>query len=177
MAEIKKQDIQIMICEGTRVNDDHKISEKEVFNDAYKILKNKKGLILVDSSPTDLNRFNTLYKLSNKLNRTLVIQSQHYFYLNYFNTHKVPILGLNKTFVYARQKCSVKKWEEETLNLDNVIIADNIAKNQKQYMLVVNFFQIQELIDIKPEKGSYFLRSTTEPHSEEMELSEERFKR
>jgi hypothetical protein len=43
-------------------------------------------------------------------------------------------------------------------------------------MLIINFYQIQELIDINPIKGSYFLRSTTEPHSEEMELSEERFK-
>ncbi len=177
MAEIKKQNIKIMICEGTRVSDNHKISEKEVFNDAYKTLKNKKGLILIDSSPTDLNRFDTLYKLSKKLNRILVIQPQHYFYLNYFNTHNYPIPGLDKTFVYAREKCSTKKWEQETLDLQNVINSKDIEKNQKQYMIVINFFQIQELIDINPGKGSYFLRSTTEPHSEEMELSEERFKR
>ena len=176
MSAIKKQNIQIMICEGTRIKDDHKVSEKEVFNEAYKILQNKKGLILVDSSPTDLNRFNTLCELSQKLNRTLVIQPSHYYYLQFFNNNNYPIPGFDKIFVYARQKCSIRQWEQETLDLDNVITADDISNNQKQYMLIINFYQIQELIDINPIKGSYFLRSTTEPHSEEMELSEERFK-
>lgn len=109
MKEIKKQNIQLMICEGTRINDDHKVSEKEVFNEAYRILKNKKGLVLIDASPTDLGRFNTLFELSQKLNRTLVVQPSYYYYLQYFNNHNYPIPEIDKTFVYARQKCSTKK--------------------------------------------------------------------
>lgn len=35
-------------------------------------------------------------------------------------------------------------------------------------------FQLKELIDVRPEQSSQYIRSTTEPFDDEMELSENR---
>jgi len=43
-------------------------------------------------------------------------------------------------------------------------------------MFTLSDFNVQELIDVKPTEGSTYIRSTTEPFSEEMEFKAERFR-
>ncbi len=41
-------------------------------------------------------------------------------------------------------------------------------------MFSCNYFQLKELIDIRPEAGSQYIRPTTGPFDEEMEISDRR---
>ena len=52
--------------------------------------------------------------------------------------------------------------------------ADYVHKHQSELIVHLGFFHINELLDIKPAKGSIYLHSTSEPHNEEMRIDEER---
>jgi len=82
---------------------------------------------------------------------------------------------LKNVKLYAKRKITFKKWERDLIKDYNTCNSNDVKKNKKKFMLVLNFYQVQELIDIKPGRESYYLRAITEPHNEEMEISEERF--
>ncbi len=178
---LKKTKIKVFLCEGTRVKDQSILTEQEVYKKALANVKKTKGLVVVDYSIGDIMRFKTLLKIAKETNRLMVLP---YNYFNYLMVmEKNGILRKNgirksdfeKIMLYAKRKITFKKWERDLLKNFKTCNSDDIKKNQKGFMLVLNFFQVQELIDIKPDKDSYYLRAITEPHSEEMEISEERF--
>jgi ribonuclease J len=61
-------------------------------------------------------------------------------------------------------------WEREFLDHANAITASHIRKNQDEYIFRRDFFELKELIDVKPEAGSSYIRSVCEPFDLEMEL-------
>jgi len=62
------------------------------------------------------------------------------------------------------------KWQRKFLKYSNAIKAEDIRKQQSKYMLYMEFFDLTELLDIKPCNGSVFIHSLTEPFNEEMEI-------
>ena len=83
------------------------------------------------------------------------------------------LVGRND-FTDEQIKQDYSSWEKNYLDLDNIIIAEEIRKNQKEYVMFMNYFQLNNLMDIKPKKGSVHIRSICEPFSEEMELDQKR---
>jgi ribonuclease J len=47
-------------------------------------------------------------------------------------------------------------------------------QDQNEYIFVCSYWQLNQLIDVKPVPGSKYLRSITEPFSDEMRLDAER---
>ncbi|KYK33030.1 MAG: hypothetical protein AYK22_09140 [Thermoplasmatales archaeon SG8-52-3] len=64
---------------------------------------------------------------------------------------------------------------KKRLNYPNIITAEEITKRQRDYMVVLNFYYFNMLIDLKP-KGGLYIHSLSEPFNEEMEISYERMK-
>jgi ribonuclease J len=54
--------------------------------------------------------------------------------------------------------------------------AYDISNNPKDYILHAGYFDMNELFDIEPPRGSVFIRAATEPFNVEMELDEDRLK-
>ena len=52
-----------------------------------------------------------------------------------------------------------------------------LLKNQKDMIFYCSDFQVQELIDVRPKENSAYIRSSTEPFDDEMELDQKRVKR
>ncbi|MBZ9570577.1 hypothetical protein KQY27_03330 [Methanobrevibacter sp. TMH8] len=61
------------------------------------------------------------------------------------------------------------KWEREFLENGNVITYKDVKENGKDYIFRCDFFELKELIDIKPKNGIY-IHSMTEPFNDEMEI-------
>ncbi len=59
------------------------------------------------------------------------------------------------------------------LNYTNIITSEEISKNQGNFLIVLNFWYLNQLIDLKPTSGVY-IHSLSEPFNEEMEISYER---
>ena len=66
-----------------------------------------------------------------------------------------------------------KKWEKEFIESGNSINYKDIQEEPQKYIFRCDFFELKELIDIKP-SNSIYIKSVTEPFDEEMEFDERR---
>jgi ribonuclease J len=178
---LKKSKIKIFICEGTRVTEQLVLTEEAVYEKALKNVAAVKGLVVVDYSIGDVMRFKTLLKIARQTKRLIALPYNYFNYLSFLNQEGVlkeegiESKDFQNLVLYAKKKITLRKWEKDLLKNNKICTADEIKENKNRFMLVLNFYQVPELIDIQPDEKSYYLRAITEPHSEEMEISEERF--
>jgi len=66
-----------------------------------------------------------------------------------------------------------EKWEYEFLDHSRAITCEELRKNQDEYIWRCDFFELKELIDVKPKKNSRYIWGVTEPFDVKMELNEE----
>ena len=78
-----------------------------------------------------------------------------------------------RTGTYADYDYISEPYIRSRLNYPNIITAEEISKNPEDYIVVLNYWYFNTLIDLKPEKGVY-VHSLSEPFNEEMEISFER---
>ena len=64
-----------------------------------------------------------------------------------------------------------KKWERGFLDGENVLTYKDLQENPEDYIFRCDFFELKELIDIKPQNGIY-IQSSTEPFDEQMEINQ-----
>lgn len=180
-AFLRKSRIKIFICEGTRIQEQSILREKDVYQKALAQIQKVKGLVAVDYSIGDIARFKTILKIAKKTKRRIALPYNYFNYLSVMERegvlqeHGISRADLKNITLYAKEKIYLQKWELDLIKNYRTCYSSEIRKNQKKFMLVLNFYQVQELIDIKPDEKSYYLRAITEPHSEEMEISEQRF--
>ncbi len=172
---LAKKKIDVFLCEGTRVQEKKIVREKDVYRRAKSIIEKVSGLVVADYSLTDITRFRTLAAIARETGRTMVLPFNYFGYLAFLKEQGYPIDDFKNIRLYPKKKATLKRWEKELLTKYPVVDKKDLKEHQKNFLVVLNFYQIQELIDIQPQKGSYFLRAITEPHSEEMEISEGRF--
>ncbi len=174
-----------MITEGTRI-DTKKTNESEikVYQKSKSEIKKCKRISIVDFNFKDVDRFTTFYKIANELKKKLVISFKHACFLEKYHRDeklKTPdskdknILLLKPkrlTGTYIDEDYT-DKYIKKRINYPNVITAEDIAKNPQQYMVVLNFWYFNSLVDLKPKNGVY-IHSLSEPFNEEMEISYDR---
>jgi len=56
-------------------------------------------------------------------------------------------------------------WERDFM--DKMVTYEDVHKDQSKLVMDLDFYQFAELIDIKPDRGSHFIHSMSEPFSEE----------
>ena len=177
-----------MITEGTRIDvEKDNSTEKTVYDTAGKIVSDSRGLVIADFNFKDVDRFRTFYKIAMESGRKMVIGFKHACFLERYASDKklnVPgstgenIMILKQklgTGTYADSDYSNYKFIKDRLNYPNLITADEIRENEQDYILVLNFWYFNNLVDLKPKKGAY-IHSLSEPFNEEMEISFERMK-
>jgi ribonuclease J len=176
-----------IITEGTRINiDKTDESERKVYNKAKKEIVNNKNLSIVDFNFKDVDRFTTFYKTAKDLNKKLVISFKHACFLERYHKDKklktpdsndCNILLLKPkrlTGTYIDEDYT-DRYIKRRLDYPNIIKAEDIIKNPNDYMVVLNFYYFNMLVDLKPNYGLY-IHSLSEPFNEEMEISYERMK-
>lgn len=186
----------IIISEGTRIGRrGENLTEKFIEEKATHLVDNAQGHVLVNYPIRDLDRFLTFYQVARNTDRTLVVNLKQAYLLNLFQGEGYP--PLSELAIYLPQRnyglckednyvciegnwiCAsefdeeiasdYKVWERPFLELENTVNCDDIRYNPQEYIFTCDFFELKELIDIKPEQGIY-LWSKTEPFTEEMEI-------
>lgn len=177
-----------LIIEGTNIKrkEENLLSEKMVYEKALEVAKNAKEALIVDFNFKDVDRFKTFFNIAKEVERKIVISFRHACFLERYYKYKElevpsikddniaifkPKLG---TGTYSEEDYSNYKFIKNRLSYKNIITAEDIRKNQKEYMIVLNFYSFPNLIDIKPNDGSIFIHSLSEALNEEMEISEKR---
>ena len=198
--EAKKAKPTIMISEGTRIDSDRNISEIDIEKRAVDAVERCKGLVVVNYPVRDLDRLVTFYKVAEDTGRKLVVSLKQAYILNLFNEISNEYPDLSDVMIYKPRKgwgllgedsfacvedewlCAsdiesaqclrdYKKWERELLENDNVLNYQDLRKDPESYIFRCDFFELKELIDIKPVNGVY-IKSSTEPFDEQMEINE-----
>jgi ribonuclease J len=180
---------QIMICEGTRINETSLTREKDVFDVCKYFVENSKGhLIYADYSYKDTDRFTTFYNIAKSTGRSLLIHAKVARYLKSLgsggNPLNLPSLGDENIVIYKPRGKSggyhdddYSKEDRELYdgNQTNVQTAEDVKCNPAKVIVALGSYQIDELVDIAPTEGLY-LHSSSEPFNEEGEMSEEKMK-
>ncbi len=176
-----------MITEGTRI-DQPKTDESEDKVHTVskpKILENK-GLTIVDFNFKDVDRFRTFYSIAKESEKKMVISFKHACFLDRYHLEDkldVPDSSGENIFLLKPKRMTgtyidedySDKYIQKRLNAPNILTAEDIAKNPKDYMIVLNFWYFNTLVDLKP-KNSLYVHSLSEPFNEEMDISYARMK-
>ena len=177
-----------MICEGTRVNSTQADSEEQVKEVAKERVDKTKGLVVANFPVRDTDRMQSFFQVAQQTDRALVINLKQAYLLELFRESGIAAPRIDddhlrvyiprKTWgVYKDDRFSEKiqredydYWEREFLDHANAVTARDIRENQDEYIFRCDFFELKELIDVKPEAGSSYIRSVCEPFDIEMEL-------
>jgi ribonuclease J len=131
-----------------------------------------------------VDRFNTFYQIAKNLNKKLVISFKHACFLERYHRDsklKTPDSRDDQILILKPKRLTGTYIDEDytdwyisrRLSYPNIITAEDIAKDPKKYMVVLNFYYFNMMVDLKPYSGVY-IHSLSEPFNEEMEISYER---
>jgi ribonuclease J len=193
-----------LIIEGTRINKDTPDTESSVEERCLELVSKTKGLAMVGFAWKDITRYQTLKKVAEHTGRVLVISPKLAFLLNklkHIEEQNITDISYDKAVrVYLKRKQNMiyskgdyvnskydagysVDWDRatpSTINLEhfnNGIRAYQIKQNPSKYIVHLDYYDFNELIDLSPAQGSSYIRASSEPFNTEMQLDEERLKK
>ncbi len=184
---------EILITEGTRIKEKDWETEEDVERKALDVVRKTKGLAIVNFPARDTDRLISFLNVAKSSGRKLAIESRIAYLLDLLkgtDSIEVPSSDDSDIRIYLMKKSwglidrkeypdeirkgDYAKWEQDYMDRGNAITSSDIKKNQKDFIMYCNFFQLKELVDVRPMEGSAFIRSLVEPFSDDMELDEKR---
>lgn len=171
-----------LITEGTRIDIDNKNeSEKKIYHTSRNQIEKCRNLSIVDFNFKDVDRFTTFYKIAKDVGKKLVISFKHACFLERYARDpklETPDISDDNILILKPKRLTGTYIDEDytdpyikkRLDYPNIIKAEEIAKNPNDYMVVLNFYYFNTLIDLNP-KGGVYIHSLSEPFNEEMEIS------
>lgn len=178
-----------LLCEGTRIDQETSVSEAEVQEQLSKFIKEAKGLVFVEHPIRDLDRVISIFKAAKANKRELVVTLKLAYLIEAlqeycpFKLEDVKILVPRKGWgLICKEKADCRqveidyeKWEQSYIHRNNAINYLELQKNSSKYVVSMNLFEVNQLLDIKP-KNAIWVKSSCEPFCDEMEMDEERKK-
>jgi len=183
----------ILLIEGTRIQDSATRTEEDVKNQVItETLKKNGKLVSALVSSLDVDRIRTLIQAAEECGRIPVLSPRIYHLIKTLEEveSKVKLPRMENVKIYFEKRSIIdngyflesayfrgwlKKLYEKLLNSDKLIKSEDISKHQDEYFLIFNSLQcVFELAEIKPRPGSLFIESTSEPHDEEQEIEWEK---
>ena len=168
-----------MICEGTRMVEEERrknYSEQQVEDLAGKVISSTDKIVFVTRYSRDMDRFRSFYNIARRNNRKIVISPKAAHLLSKLldDTRLVlpdPLEDDDILVYYKRKKTGefnesdYYHWERQFM--DKMVTYEFVHENQGNLVMDLDFYQFAELIDIRPDAGSDFIHSMSEPYSEE----------
>jgi ribonuclease J len=168
-----------LITEGTRMVEKKpraNYSESEVKEKANEIISSTNKIVFVTHHGRDIDRFRTMHQAAKQNSRKIVIFPRMAYLLNKLVEDEHldfpnPLRDSSILVYYKRKKSGTFSeedyyvWERPFMN--KMVTAEYVHENQSKIVMDLDFYQFGELIDIKPDEGSHFIHSMSEPFSEE----------
>jgi len=179
---------EVLICEGTRIHEQERgLSEKEVFYRIKEYITNTKNLVVCNFSIRDIDRFKTFYLAAKESGRKFTLTLKQAYLLKTLRENDrslaLPDIEDDNIAIYLhREKWGrfedddYRGWEREFLRCKNAINFEDIHRRPKDFIFYCDYYSMNELIDVKPEEGSSYIYSLSEPHDEEQEIDFKRMK-
>jgi ribonuclease J len=178
----KEKNPDLMLCEGTRINEAAYHTEKDVYDSCkFLVSQTRSSLVFADYSYKDIDRFTTFYNVARETKRKLLIGIRAARYLHALKLADpnldIPEIDDESLGIYRPRelKCATddKDFYEKH---SNVWTFSDMKGKESQLVASMSSYSADELIDIRPSNGLY-IHSTSEPFNEEGEIDEERTRR
>jgi len=185
--------IDVMLCEGTRVESEKKWTEKDIGDSIADKISKTEGIVFVDFAWKDTTRYETILEAARKNNRTFVINSRLAYLLNKLGQQlpddvRVFLKRKGSCFYSPSDYTGYKHevgyeldWKMMGIDLthyENGLIASDIVADPSKYVMMLSFFDLGQIFDFTNKDGkipgSVFIKAQCEPFSDEMEIDERR---
>ena len=160
-----------LLIEGTRAGPDPRLNftEAGVRTGVDQVLAATEGVALAACYPRDVDRVKTLHAAAADSGRDLVVPFKMAHLLSTLASDgelHVPVPGVDPHLkVYLRPKKTYYKFERPFLG--DAVGAGWVREHGREALLLLDMHQFTELIDLRPPRGTPFIRSMSEPFSEE----------
>lgn len=176
-----KSEPEVMLAEGTNILGGEVSSEAEVKSKLGSIVTNTKSIVLANFSNVDIDRIRTFYQVAKENDRILAISLKQAFILTALSADRA--LGLPKVLdsdehivVFRRSKKRYYDWEQNVISHAKTIDSQELRNEQNKFIVAFSMPDFKELVDIRPNPGSVFVLSMSEPFNEEQEFEFERLR-
>jgi ribonuclease J len=168
-----------MICEGTNLTEAQVSTEQEVESKVGKVVAATPKLVLADFRPADVDRIRTFYQTAKNNGRQLAISLKQAHLLDRLKADKhlaLPDIDSGEFLIFQREKKRYFNWENAIKDRHtNVVDAQRIGEIQNKLILSSSYSDFNAMLDIRPEAGSSFIFSTSEPFNEELEIQHDKY--
>ncbi len=177
-----------LICEGTRIEETESPTEQDVQDRAGEIVRDTRNLVIVNYPWKDIERMRSFYQVAKNSGRRLAVslKQAHLLELLQGTDAQAPSLDDQHIAIYIDRKNwglitkphyprdiveqDYEAWERKFLHRPNRVTCEDIYRHQSEFIIRIDFFDLADLIDIRPAEGSCYIRSVTEPLDEEAEI-------
>jgi ribonuclease J len=168
-----------VVTEATNMTGALVSSENEVESKLVSITELSQGILLAEFAYADVDRLNSFCRVVKKNGRCLVVSLKQAYSLNALRVDKglkLPDLNDDNILFFRNSKKRYDKWETSILQQYSAKVADvfEASKRQRNAILALYCYDMEELVNIKPEPGSCYVPSSSEPFNEEMEIDFEK---
>jgi len=186
----------LMISEGTNIEDDTPDDEKRVKADIKAHISDTDSLVMVGFAWKDIERYETVREAAQEEGRIPVFDPRLAYTLarfgrNIYDEDAKVFLERCDSMIYTPGDYSTPKhkvglmdyenWSSkpatrntDTIHLTEGVTALDIQRDPSAYVLHLDYYRFKNLLDIGPLPGSTYIRAQCEPFNKRMELSEER---
>jgi len=179
VSKAKASEPVAVITEGTNMTGASVCSEVEVEDKLRRIVSGADGLVVAEFGRSDVDRLNSFYRAAKASGRCLALSMKQAFLIEALRMDsrlETPSLEDEDVWIFVKNKKSTQKWESRLVEryAHKLIDVDDVSRNQCKTVLVMSFYDFEELVALKPAPGSCYVLSASEPFNEEMELDFER---
>jgi ribonuclease J len=189
----------IMISEGTNIEDTEPDNEKQVQQNIQDIVSETEELVMVGFAWKDLERYETVRDAALAEGRIPVFDPRLAYTLarfgrNIYDEDASVFVERCESMIYSEDDYKKSKhkaglmdydlWDSkkdsrntDTCHLEKGVYAYDLHEDPSAYVLHLDFYRFKNLLDIQPSPGSLYIRAQCEPFNARMELSDERLHR
>jgi len=177
MKEARQLQPRALILEGTNVNKATNIAEKEVYQNAFKVISDARDLVIADFPARDVDRLLTFLQVARDTKRKLAILPKDAYLLKTMRLlePEIPDIAEEDAIVLYQETTASRspaQWLKKTYEeySSKLVLARDVASNQSDFILCFSFWDLNELPSVQPRAGSLYVFSSSEPHNEEQQM-------
>lgn len=184
-----------LVCEGTRIGDSESHTEQYVQQKVAEVVTKTDNLVIANYPWKDIERLRSFHEVARATGRKLALSMKQAYLLKRLEDTDAdaPSLDDDNIVIYIDRKgwglitksgCpdyppsiveqDYGSWEREFLGYPNRVTCDDIHNNQGEFIVRIDFFDLTDLINIRPSEGSRYIHSMTEPFDDEGEIERKR---
>lgn len=195
---LSNANLDVLLVEGTNIDEKRETSESDVKNEITQLINDAEGKHVFVAFPTrDTDRLMSFYMAAREASRKLAVNFRQAYLLDtlsksdflelgrdivtssddhvsiYLKKREYGLIGEEEVELEEKLKDYDKK-QRQYVGASNQISWKEVSQHPEDYVLFLDNYSVQELVDIKPVEGSIYIKSQCEPFDPEMEQDWER---